>query len=163
MDPEIQAAYAQSFRGKLYLCAFDRYIPLRLSRTSDKFSWGVTPENDWLQAGGEQNSPTMDFTFDSQTDDRLHFQIAIPGPRNMKKLGVSLNGYLGFYWFAEVKDFWKIEPLMQTDAGLFCHLRDHLGQRVGFLKDFPHRSRQWVALLNVKEGETCTFLLKKIP
>jgi hypothetical protein len=51
MNETIQARYARSFRGKLYMRAVDRDIPLRLSRSSDKFSWGITPEDDWLQAG----------------------------------------------------------------------------------------------------------------
>ena len=51
MNETIQAGYARSFRGKLYMRAVDRDIPLRLSRSSDKFGWGITPEDDWLQAG----------------------------------------------------------------------------------------------------------------
>ncbi|WP_426810450.1 hypothetical protein ABOC32_06370 [Pseudomonas sp. WOUb67] len=159
MDEDIQAAFAMSFRARLYLRAVDRYIPLRLSRGSDKFSWGITPEDDWLQAGGRQDSPVMDFHYHSQTDDRLHYHISVPGRPQAKTLGISRNGYLGFYWHADVTDYWKIEPLELTDEGLVCHLRDHRGYRVGALEDTPHRNGDWVALLNVEEGQVCTFLL----
>ena len=96
MDEDIQARYARSFRGKLYMRAVNRDIPLRLSRSTDKFSRSIIPEDDWLQAGGRQDSPVMDFHYHSQTDDRLHYHISIPGRPQTKKLGVSRNGYLGF-------------------------------------------------------------------
>ncbi|WP_060514254.1 hypothetical protein [Pseudomonas sp. NBRC 111132] len=159
MHEDIKAEFARSFRGRLYMRAVNRYIPLRLSRSSDKFSWGVTPEDDWLQIGGKQDSPVMDFHYHSQTDDRLHHHISIPGRPQAKKLGISRNGYLGFYWHADVTDYWKIEPLELTEDGLVCHLRDHRGHRVGIIKDTPHKSGDWVALLNVEEGEVFTFLL----
>ncbi len=163
MDENIQAQFAKSFRGKLYMRASNWHIPLRLSRTSDKFNWGITPQDDWLQAGGRQDSPVMNFRFDSQTDDRLHYHISIGRNSEGSKLGVSRNGYLGFYWHAEVTDCWKVEPLKLTDEGLVCHLRDHRDWRVGALKDEePHRSGDWMAWLNVDEGEVYTFLLKPV-
>lgn len=161
MDEDIQAGYARSFRGKLYVRAVGRDIPLRLSRSTDKFSWGITPEDDWLKAGGPKDSPVMSFHFDSRTEDRLHYHISIPGNPRTKKLGISRNGYLGFYWNAEVTDFWKIEPLQLTDEGLVCYLRDHKGHRVGALQDDPHFSGDWIALLNVEQGTVVTFLLKQ--
>ncbi len=162
MDEDIQAGYAKSFRGQLYLRVADYCIPLRLSRSTDKFNWGFTPEDDWLQAGGRQDSPVMHFHYHSRTEDRLHYHISIPGRPQTKALGVSRNGYLGFYWHAEVTDFWKIEPLRLSAEGLVCHLRDHRGYRVGIIKDTPHKSGDWVALLNVEEGEVFTFLLKPV-
>ncbi|WP_447738418.1 hypothetical protein [Pseudomonas laurentiana] len=159
MHEDILAEFACSFRGKLYMRAVDGNIPLRLSRSDDKFTWGVTPEDDWLQAGGRHDSPVMSFHYDSRTDDRLHYHISIPGRPKTKKLGVSRNGYLGFYWNAEVTDYWKIEPLQLADEGLICYLRDHRGHRVGAIADAPHKSGDWVALLNVDEGEPYTFLL----
>jgi hypothetical protein len=51
MNETIQARYARSFAA-MYMRAVDRDIPLRLSRSSDKFSWGITPEDDWLQGEG---------------------------------------------------------------------------------------------------------------
>ena len=162
MDEELQAHYARSFRGKLYMLAVNQNIPLRLSRSSDKFTFGFTPEDDWLQAGGRHDSPVMDFNFHSHTDDRLHYHICIPGRPHIKKLGISRNGYLGFYWHAEVTDYLKVEPLQQTHEGLVCHLRDHLGNLVRAIKDNPHKSGDWVACLNVQDGELFPFLLKQI-
>ncbi|MDI9780636.1 MULTISPECIES: hypothetical protein [Pseudomonas] len=162
MDSQIQDAYARSFSGQLYAMATDRYVPLRLSRTRDKWTWGITPQDDWLMAGGEKNSIHLDFAFDSQTHDRLHYHISLSGNAYPpKKLGQSRNGYLGFYQRSEVTDYWKIEPLKLTEHGLICHLRDHLGHRAGAIKDDPHHSGQTMYLLNTKEGETLTFLLQQ--
>ncbi|MFJ4455149.1 hypothetical protein ACIP1G_14855 [Pseudomonas sp. NPDC089392] len=162
MDQQINILYANSFRGQFYLRSTTGNIPLRLSRSSDKWNWGFTPEDDWLQVGGRQDSPVMHFHFHSRTDDRLHYHISIPGHPATKTLGISRNGYLGFYWNAEVTDYWKIEPLKLTDEGLVCHLRDHRGHRVGTIKDAPHHNGGWVAFLNVEEGNVFTFLLKQV-
>ena len=162
MDPEIQNRYGRSFSGHLYAMATDRYVPLRLSTSHDKWHWGITPQDDWLMAGGDQGSIRLDFTFDSKTQDRLHYHISLSGPaRPHKKLGLSFNGYLGFYQRAEVTDYWKIEPLELTEHGLICHLRDHQGYRAGAIRDNPHFSRHPMYLINTKEGETLTFLLQQ--
>ncbi|MEN5301802.1 MULTISPECIES: hypothetical protein [unclassified Pseudomonas] len=162
MDSQIQDAYARSFSGQLYAIATNRYVPLRLSSSRDKWSWGITPQNDWLMAGGKQNSIRLDFAFDSQTHDRLHYHISLSGSAHPpKKLGLSLNGYLGFYQRLEVTDYWKIEPLELTEHGLICHLRDHQGHRAGAIMDTPHYNGQTQYLLNTKEGETLTFLLRQ--
>ncbi|WP_085677161.1 MULTISPECIES: hypothetical protein [unclassified Pseudomonas] len=162
MDSQIQDAYARSFSGLLYAMATDRDVPLRLSRSRDKWNWGITPQDDWLMAGGEQRSIRLNFAFDSQTEDRLHYHISLSGNANPpKKLGLSLNGYLGFYQRSEVTDYWKIEPLELSEHGLICHLRDHQGYRAGAILDTPHYNRQTHYLLNTKEGKTLTFLLKQ--
>lgn len=160
MDEHILANYAKSFRGKLYQRALGSDIPLRLSHRDDKFTWQIPPEDDWLQAGGRKESPVMDFRFDSRTEDRLHYHISIASAAGIKKLGVSRNGYLGFYLHAKVTDYWKIEPLHLSAEGLLCHLRDQRGYRVGAIPDGPHRSGDKVDLLNVDEGQIVTFLLK---
>lgn len=162
MDPEILSIYATSFRGTLNAMSVDRLVPLRLSRSGDKFHWGIAPQDDWLMAGGNSRSIYMDFTFDSCTDDRLHYHISIPGRERPKRLGQSLNHYLGFYERAKITDYWKIEPLQLTDEGLLCHLRDHQGYRAGAIQDTPHRNGQTMYLLNTREGDTLTFLLKQI-
>jgi hypothetical protein len=162
MDQAIQTAYAKSFSGQLHAIATGRYVPLRLSKTNDKWDWGIAPQYDWLMAGGEEQSIHLDFAFDSQTQDRLHYHISLSGNAHPPKmLGLSLNDYLGFYQRTTVTDYWKIEPLELTEHGLVCHLRDHEGYRVGAVKDAPHRSRQPMYLLNTKEGETLTFLLQQ--
>ncbi|BDM24961.1 MULTISPECIES: hypothetical protein [Pseudomonas] len=162
MDSLIQDTYARSFSGQLYAMACLEEVPLRLSSSRDKWSWGITPQDDWLMAGGEQSSIRLDFAFDSQTEDRLHYHISLAGNANPpKKLGLSLNGYLGFYQRSEVTDYWKIEPLELSEYGLVCYLRDHQGYRAGAIRDTPHYNRQTQYLLNTREGETITFLLKQ--
>lgn len=156
------AAAIESFRGRIYMLKEGRAIPLRLSRSGDKFSWGVTPEDDWLQAGGCQASPVFHFTFHSKTEDRLHVFIAGTGPKSAKKLGVSRNGYLGLYEYAEVKDYWKIEPLAWADDGLVCRLRDHQGHQVKAIPDTPHHRHSAISLLTVGEGEAQAFLIKRV-
>ncbi|WP_335740028.1 MULTISPECIES: hypothetical protein [unclassified Pseudomonas] len=74
---------------------------------------------------------------------------------------MSLNGYLGFYQRSEVTDYWKSEPLELSEHGLICHLRDHQGYRAGAILDIPHHNHQTHYLLNTKDGETLTFLLKQ--
>ncbi|PVZ40433.1 hypothetical protein [Pseudomonas sp. CC120222-01a] len=162
MDQTIQTAYAKSFRGRLHVIATGRYVPLRLSKTHDKWIRGIAPQYDWLLAGGEEQSIHLDFAFDSQTHDRLHYHISLADNASPpKKLGLSRNDYLGFYQRATVTDYWKIEPLELTKHGLVCYLRDHEGYRVGAIKDVPHHSHQPMYLLNTKEGETLTFLLQQ--
>lgn len=162
MDQAFQSAYARSFHGSLYAIAADRYVPLRLSCSRDKWHWGITPQDDWLMAGGNAASLALHFAFEAHTQDRLHYHITLPDHSHPpKKLGLSRNSYLGFYQRSEVIDDWKIEPLEQTEQGLICHLRDHEGYRVGALLDTPHHSRQPMYLLNTKEGETLTFLLQQ--
>ena len=113
-------------------------------------------------AGGLQDSIPLYFAFDSQTEDRLHYHISLSGNANPpKKLGLSLNGYLGFYQRSEVTDYWKSEPLELSEHGLICHLRDHQGYRAGAILDIPHHNHQTHYLLNTKDGETLTFLLKQ--
>ncbi|HAB02227.1 MAG TPA: hypothetical protein DCE25_04545 [Pseudomonas sp.] len=162
MDQAVQDGYAKSFTGRLYAIALEKYVPLRLSHSSDKWNWGFTPQDDWLLAGGDAASIQLEFVFDSHTDDRLHFHISLPNSGYpAKKLGVSRNGYLGFYQLAQVIDYWKIEPLEMTDEGLICHLRDHQGHRVAALRDTPHHNRQTMYLLSATEGEILTFLLQR--
>ncbi|MFZ5938492.1 hypothetical protein ACOKS3_27175 [Pseudomonas sp. HS6-2] len=162
MDPEIQTAFAKSFSGRLFAIAANKYVPLRLSETGDKWDWGIAPQYDWLMAGGKEQSIRLDFAFDSQTHDRLHYHISLASNGHPpKKLGLSRNDYLGFYQKTEVTDCWKIEPLELTEHGLICYVRDHEGYRVGAIRDVPHHSRQPMYLLNTKEGETLTFLLRQ--
>ncbi|MGG5290253.1 hypothetical protein [Pseudomonas shirazensis] len=169
MDQNISATYARSFRAKLYLQAHSKTIPLRLSQNNDKFSWGLSPDNDWLQAGGDAPSLIISFDYQSMTDNRLHYQVHIPGPRKNtpgplvpRRLAISSNGYLGFYWTEEQSEHWKIEPLGESEEGLLCHLRDHQGHRVATVQDDPHFQPGWFAYLNVHEGDIATFLLKRV-
>ena len=91
MDQAIQTAYAKSFRGRLHAIATGRYVPLRLSKTHDRWNWGIAPQYDWLMAGGEEQSIHLDFAFDSQAHDRLHYRQRTPtqdaGPEPQRLLG----------------------------------------------------------------------------
>ncbi|MHC6223866.1 hypothetical protein ACYU03_03615 [Pseudomonas sp. X10] len=131
-DVEQETLWAEeleSFRGKIYMVKDGGLVPLRLSRSDDKFTWGITPEYDWLQAGGKEDSPVFHFVFHSQTENRLHFNISGTGRNAAKKLGISRNGYLGLYQHAEVKHYWKIEPLTWTEQGLFAAFETTKGIR----------------------------------
>ncbi|MDD2057239.1 hypothetical protein N5D52_25885 [Pseudomonas sp. GD03860] len=158
----LHADTIDAFRGMIYMLRNGREIPLRLSRSSDKFSWGIAPQDDWLQAGGAEPPPVFDFVFHSQGENRLHFNICGTGLNGAKKLGISRNGYLGLYAHAEVNHYWKLEPLEWTANGLVCHWRDHQGHQVKAMLDTPHYTPGNVYLLNVEEGEPHAFLVKRI-
>ncbi|MFJ4067040.1 hypothetical protein ACIPW4_17345 [Pseudomonas sp. NPDC089996] len=160
MDHDIESRFAKSFTGQLYAVATEKCVPLRLSSKKDKWGWGFTPEDDWLMAGGDRESIPLSFTFDSQTQDRLHYHINL-AQQPHKKLGRSIGRYLGFYVRAQVTDYWKIEPLELTAGGLLCHMRDHEGNLVRALKDTPHFSGQTMYLLNASEGDVLVFLLQQ--
>lgn len=158
----LHAEKISSFQGKIYLLKAGREIPLHLSHSTDKFTWGVTPENDWLQAGGSAEPSAFNFVFHSQTEDRLHFNISGTGRNAGKKLGISRNGYLGLYERAEVTDYWKLEPLEWTENGLICRWRDHQGHQVKAIPDTPHFKQGSFFLMNVTEGDVHEFLIKRI-
>ncbi|MCO7517333.1 hypothetical protein NJF44_11090 [Pseudomonas guariconensis] len=161
-EPVLVAETIEAFRGKIYMLVDNRRVPLRLSRSTDKFSWGFAPQDDWLQAGGQADSPVFHFTFLSQTENRHHFSIRGTGRHADKKLGISLNGYLGLYKHAEVTDFWKLETLNWTEQGLHCRWRDHQGQQVKAIMDTPHHEPGTYYLLNVQEGEVHEFLIERV-
>ena len=165
MDSTIESTFARSFQAKLYVCIDDWHAPLRPSKykalgSSDAYLQFVN--DDWLQAGGAEDASPLDFTFIDKTTDRLHYHINLSSAGDPVKLGVSRNGYLGFYKVADVTDYWKIEPLNLTDQGLLCSLRDQSGQRVGVYSDVPRDSSHNKAYMNVKEGEVFTLLLKLV-
>lgn len=161
-NESLYAEEVSSFRGMIYMLKNGREIPLRLSRAQDKFTWGVIPQDDWLQAGGNEAPPLLTFVFHSQTADRLHFNISKPGRNGPKALGISRNGYLGLYEHAEVTDHWKLEPLEWAEEGLICRWRDHQGHQVKAIADNPHFDQGQYFLLNVTEGETHRFLIRRI-
>ncbi|MBJ9977892.1 hypothetical protein IAE35_21395 [Pseudomonas sp. S75] len=169
MSDDLNSAYARTLRARLYLLKPHGLTPLRLSRARDKFNWTGIDKDDWLQAGGDQDSPIMTFRFRASEGNRLLFDITIPGPPSdssgrpsTKRLGISSNGYLGFYRVATVTEPWKIEPLELDEQGLVCHLRDHLGHRVATLEDTPHNSGHRVHWLNTQEGEVQRLFLREV-
>ncbi|WP_263227644.1 hypothetical protein [Pseudomonas alabamensis] len=151
-----------SFRARVYLLQGDRALPLRFSRTQDKFGWGIAPAYDWLQAGGDEWPPVLQFTYVSHTEDRWHYRISGTGPRARGQLGISRNGYLGLYERAEVTDDWKIEPLEVIDGRLICRWRDHLGHQVKAEPDTPHHQPGQFYSLTVGEGELHEYLIEEV-
>jgi hypothetical protein len=165
MDSMIESTFTRSFQARLYACIDEWQAPLRPSKyvplgTSDAHLQLLN--NGWLQVGGAEDASPLDFTFIDKTPDRLHYHIYLPAAGGPVKLGVSRNGYLGFYKVAEVTDYWKIEPLKLTDQGLLCNLRDQSGQRVAVYSDVPRDSSHPKAYMNVQEGKVFTFLLKPV-
>ncbi|MBF8794026.1 hypothetical protein IRZ70_14520 [Pseudomonas monteilii] len=161
-DPLVISETLEAFQGRIYMLVDGRSVPLRLSRSDDKFHWGLSPEDDWLQAGGAKESPVFHFAFQSHAEGRYHFVITGTGWRASQKLGTSRNGYLGLYEVADVTDFWKLEPLSWTEQGLHCRWRDHRGHQVKAIADTPHRDRGTYYHLNVEEGVTHEFLIERV-
>lgn len=173
MDSALKAQFARSFSGRLYVRIDGWDAPLCPGQAK---AWDATTRllakmhDGWLTAGGHEEAAALQFDFDSMTDDRLHYHISLVGAGAPQKLGISRNGYLGFYRVAEVTDYWKIEPLRMTAQGLVCNLRDHQGQRAAVAADtrlggsgeIPRDGSQDEAFMNVSHGETFEFLLKVI-
>lgn len=151
--PELQ----RDFTATIYWMKGNKLVPLRRSNAKDKFTWGIVPENNWLQTGGDQPSLTLDFEFHSKTEDRLHYMISRSSGLNM--LGRSVNGYLGLYRVSEVTDYWKLEPLRRASNGWVCHLRDHEGHVVKTWLDNPHFDNLTYHFLNTYEGNDAEFLV----
>jgi hypothetical protein len=90
----------------------------------------------WLLRGGS-DMPAVPLQFDylKHEDDRLYYDISAAPARHEyagAKLGVSINGYLGFYQLAKVTDAWKVELIGDGSIkeGFRFYLRDSDGQRV---------------------------------
>lgn len=91
----------------------------------------------WLVQGRQRSDNYLTFQFDyvGGTENRLHYKIyggPTAGAYEGKPLGLSRNGYLGFYDRDPGVDFWKVE-LAETpeepDSFEF-YLRDNEGKRV---------------------------------
>ncbi|MNJ64323.1 hypothetical protein D3C77_602670 [compost metagenome] len=144
-DPnQTDSWYTRSFQGRINVLHNFRAHAIRLSRyTPNNSGQFFDIPDDWLRVGSDSPSPVFRFDFHSRTANRLHFNIH----RETEKLGISRNGYLGLYAFAEVSDFWKIEPLIDNGDTLTCYLRDHQGHVVKVTGTEDNR------FLNVAEGE----------
>ncbi|HEK1685854.1 TPA: hypothetical protein SMR42_002205 [Pseudomonas putida] len=150
--PELQ----RDFTATIYWMNGNKLVPIRRSSARDKFTWGIAPEGNWLQAGGDQPSLPLDFEFHSKTEDRLHYMISMSSGN---KLGRSVNGYLGLYQISEVTDYWKLEPLRRASNGWVCHFRDHEGHGVKTWLDNPHFDNSTYHFLNTYEGNDAEFLV----
>lgn len=112
----------------------------------------------------------LQFDFIKVADTRHYYTIsAAPGSSYAgAKLGISRNGYLGFYKVADVSDCWKIElEGNQAHPDVFEFLlRDHRGYRVGSLPETqggfwtsfkPADKSRTVRFLNVEAGDIVHF------
>ncbi|MBF7142526.1 MULTISPECIES: hypothetical protein [Pseudomonas] len=126
----------------------------------------------WLiQCKTPQAGAMFQFDFIRQSGTRLYYNISgAPGsPWAGAKLGVSSDGYVGFYTIASVTDPWKIELVLDNSHPDYCHfyLRDHRGHRIGAIKEWfgnfsfisvrrypPHQTHYW---LNVDKGDVLYF------
>lgn len=158
MDKVIQENYAKTFHGSLMMRFDNKPVTVRLSEGEDKSAWDFTPGDDWLVAREGRTPTQMEFRYISNSEDRLRYHIHLSGQPD-KRLGVSRNGYLGFYRIANVTDYWEIEPLSLDSGILLCHVRDQSGNRVKVINYVPGYHLP-PAPLNVKEGQTATFELE---
>jgi hypothetical protein len=125
----------------------------------------------WLiQAERDQPKAAFRFDFIEESGTRLLYTLsAAEGtPYAGARVGVSRNGYLGFYSRAAVTEPWKIElgddPLVPDTFNFL--LRDSRGYRVGSVKESKggfwtgltpaDRSRS-IRYLNVEEGDVVYF------
>jgi hypothetical protein len=125
----------------------------------------------WLVQGTEGHGTlSLQFDFVEQQDNRLHYRISgAPGTQDYAgaRLGVSRNGYVGFYDVLKIHAYWKIEPLFEgSEPDYFeFHLRDSRGYRVGTVRE--HEGSFWTGLdgplkrkvnfLNVEDGSIAVF------
>lgn len=130
-------------------------MPTRLHATGvdpDRPTFGMAYANDgWLRAGGSE--PTVTLKFDALANDagELRFMVLGSGDDAEKRLGISRNGYLGLYEFANVESYWVIDPIINNYESLTCRLIDHQGNQVSTLFDSPEQ------FLNVNDGEPLEF------
>lgn len=128
-------------------------------------------DNGWLiQDTDNQRYTPLRFDFIEARDDRLHYNISAAEGSGYAgaKLGVSRNGYLGFYSVANVSDFWKIElegDPHQPDIVNFL-LRDAQGHRVASVSEridsfwfsmHPVDRFKVHSFLNVERGDIVHF------
>jgi hypothetical protein len=127
--------------------------------------------NGWLiQHKNPRKAVALRFDFIEAVGNRLHYHISgAPGTTYAgAKVGVSRNGYLGFYSIASVTDYWKIElgpDEPEPDLAQFI-LRDCRGYRVGALAESvggfwtgvkPVTCSEIVHYLNVESADTLYF------
>lgn len=125
----------------------------------------------WLVQGDQSGQPlALRFDYVNHTEDRFHYHISAAASAQHyagAKLGVSANGYLGFYQVAEVVDYWKLELEGENldPRHIEFTLRDHRGHKVGattqsmsdFWTSFRPKPLTKVEFLNVDSGEEVFF------
>lgn len=126
----------------------------------------------WLLRGHRNDTPVpLRFDFLEDQGERLHYKISGAlgaGDYEQAVLGVSTNGYAGFYHIANVTGFWKVQLTGEgSQANSFRFLlRDHLGYRLAICSEgemcgnlanpHPDNTRRF-DYLNVLKGEIVEF------
>jgi len=104
-------------------------------------AWGVA-QSGWLMRHADtQSSLCLRFDYIEHTADRVHYRVsgaAGSGEYEGAKVGISLNGFLGFYHVAAVNDFWKVQVLADWVPGQDLRFiwRDQEGHRVSMSREF---------------------------
>ncbi|MBF8745835.1 hypothetical protein E2H86_18195 [Pseudomonas putida] len=153
--------YTRSFTGKLYVRKDATLIPTRqhaYGADPDRPTYEQAYSNDgWLRMGGSEPTVSLACSYLSKGPDGLRFTISGCDEDSERKLGVSRNGYLGFYKVAAVTDPWLIEPVTVDGDVLVCRLKDHRGHVV---KAELGTSDQY---LNVETGTSLEFAIVHAP
>lgn len=95
-------------------------------------------------------------------EDRILYRItSASGMYEGAKLGISRNGYLGFYELAGAVGIWKVQAQSEwrPEPGqrLGCWLRDHEGHRINCLERYKQSTSPGRFYLNVHDGEPLAF------
>ena len=150
----------EGFNARIYAYKNDIRQPLRFSRPNED---GALSQPDWLQAGGDTDSPLVWIDILSKTTSRIWVNVASATYNgNIDRLGRSSNGFLGLYGPHNATQPWKLELLEWTGREMVCHLRDHNGYRVGFSDKSTEVGGHKLSYLNVANGEPCKFLISRV-
>lgn len=156
----MQSLSTKGFLAKIYAYRNDIRQPLRFSRPNED---GALSQPNWLQAGGDSESPLVWIDVLSKTSTRIWVKISGRTHNgNMDRLGRSNNGFLGLYGIHSVTQPWKLEPLDWNGREMVCHLRDHNGYRVGFSDKSTQVGGHKLFYLDAVNGEPCKFLISKV-
>lgn len=125
-----------SFIGKIYALVDGERKPLRLTSISDSIPFNIIDSHGfgWLQSGGNEETLSFIFRYDSQGTNRYHLRMSLLDDR-VKGLDISRNGYLGMYGGLEQRPYLKIEPLEWNGNTLRCRWRDSEGHQIKALAD----------------------------
>lgn len=132
---------------------------------------GLPGDDGWLIQAEHLHTPAvLRFDFIEEQGARLLYTLSAAKNTFYEgaKVGVSRNGYLGFYWKSAVTDPWKIELCGEnSDPNTFNFLlRDHRGYRVGAVTEAaggaftglkPADRGRKISYLNVEEGQIVYF------
>lgn len=165
----MEALIGHSFLMSLYSRTGPAPEPVSFTNDSDIVG------NGWLVRRIRMN-PALQLRceYHSHNDSSVHYNISAgPGAGEFegRRLGVSRNGYLGFYHAEDYPHYWALELLSPWNIGNDVHFtfRDHRGYRVAIStekanrhlldQDDPHRLKHGtVDWLNINKGQIVEFL-----